>query len=189
MARTMTVPRQSQGEGNGEGDDSTKTELRLGAWRGQRQYQERDKVRGMVRAMTVPRQSRGEGQLVLFCFFRNTWPLQQVEFQTRNRRHCNACILADYCRFKSLLGQRVSNSTGSSRIRGSKTSFAVVHMSLLTVTGWNLFQDSISPTVPGALESEDRKQALLLCTCPHLVFLSSGQIGCRKSGVHPELPD
>jgi hypothetical protein len=142
-------------------------------------------VKGMTRAMTVP---RGEGQLDLFCFFRNTWPLQQVVFHTRNKRHCSACILADCYRFKSLLGQHVPNSTGSSRIQRLKTSVAVVYVSLLTVTGLNLFQGSVSPTAPGALESEDRKQALMLCTYPYLVFLSSGQIGCRKSGARPELP-
>jgi hypothetical protein len=31
-----------------------------------------------------------------------------------------------------------------------------------------LFKGNASPTVPGALESEDQKQALLLCACPRL---------------------
>jgi hypothetical protein len=59
----------------------------------------------------------------------------------------DACALVG-CRFKSLLGQHVPNSTGSSRIRRSKTSVAVVHVSSLAVASLNLFLGNVSPTVP-----------------------------------------
>jgi hypothetical protein len=35
--------------------------------------------------------------------------------------------------------------------------------------GRSLFKGNASPTVPGAFELEDRKQALLLCACPRLL--------------------
>jgi hypothetical protein len=35
--------------------------------------------------------------------------------------------------------------------------------------GGVLFKGNASPTVPGAFELEDRKQALLLCACPRLL--------------------
>jgi hypothetical protein len=44
-----------------------------------------------------------------------------------------------------------------------------VCVSSLDLAGFNLSLRNASPKVPGALESEDRKQGLLLCMCPHLV--------------------
>jgi hypothetical protein len=47
-----------------------------------------------------------------------------------------------------------------------------------------LFKGNTSPTVPVALESEDRKQALLLCACPRLCSkekcAQKGSILCSK---------
>jgi hypothetical protein len=87
--------------------------------------------------------------------FRAMYPQQYRELSNpkiKNKQCCCARVLADRHRFESLSGQHIPNSTGSSQIRRSKTSVAVVYVSSLG-------------------------------------FLSSGQIGCEKSGAGPGLPD
>jgi hypothetical protein len=60
--------------------------------------------------------------------------LQYREFQARqarNRRYWSVCVLAGYCRFESLSGQRVPNNTRSFELDRQEAGLIEVHMSSL----------------------------------------------------------
>jgi hypothetical protein len=63
----------------------------------------------------------------------------------------------------------IPNSTRSFKLDRRETGVTEVCLSSLDFEGLNLSWGNVSPIVPGAIESGDQKQALLLCTFPCLV--------------------
>ncbi len=124
-------------------------------------------------------------------------PQQYREFQarqTRNRTYCSVFVLDGSCNFDSLLGRHVPNSTGSFRIRRSKTSLAVVHVTPLSSDWaillftlslgriWSLTRDSLS--VGGGLVFDRR------FTFSGRSRVCQGKVRrAPKSGARPDLPN
>jgi hypothetical protein len=71
-----------------------------------------------------------------------TLPQQYREFlarQARNRRYSSVCVLTEVCRFESLLGQRVPNSTGSFELDRQEAGGTEGHMSSLVQAGLSFY--------------------------------------------------